>query len=503
MQLLAQILDIEANKKSAILNDLDAEKFGLTLNDRVHISSQNGSITCIVELSSSLVKPGTIALYKNVAKSILASNGEKLEVNYEPTPQSVEFIRKKMNGEKLSEGEIKSIINDLVKAELSDLDISAFLLASNYIGLNEEEIKNITISMVETGQKLNLRGFTVDKHSIGGVPGNKVSLLIVPTVALTELLIPKTSSKAITSPSGTADTMSILANVKFELNEIKSIVEKVHGCIVWGGALDIAPADDLLIRIENPLRIDPKGLMIASILSKKLAVGAKVVALDIPAGRGAKISDSVEGEKLAKEFIEIGKTLGINIRAGITYGGQPVGKAIGPALEAREALSALIDPNLASMSLLSKASSLAGILLETAGLASRNTGYDISMGNLLSGKSYNKMKQIIAEQGGNPEVQPDQIPVGSYKHEFKADNDGYIILVDNESIVRIAKAAGAPVDSGSGIILHKKQGYKVRKGDVLFEIYSDKSSKLSEAVNVANYDPPIIIEGMLLKVYPT
>jgi len=502
MQLIAQILDIESSKKSAIINEQDAEKLGLTINDRVRISSQKGSIICIVELSTSFVEPGSIALYNNVASSISVNDGEKLEVSYEPTPQSVEYIRKKMGGGKLTEGEIKSIMNDLVKSELSDLDISAFLLASNYIGLDTEEIKNITVSMAETGQKLNLNGFIVDKHSIGGVPGNKVSLLIVPTVALTELLIPKTSSKAITSPSGTADTMSVLANVKFSLNEIKSIVEKVHGCIVWGGALNLAPADDLLIRVENPLRIDPRGLMMASILSKKLAVGAKVVALDIPVGRGAKIKDSIEGERLAKEFVEIGKSLGINIRAGITYGGQPVGKAVGPALEAREAISALMEPRLASMSLISKAASLAGILLETSGMAPKNMGYEIALNNILNGKSYIKMKQIIAEQGGDPEVKADQIPVGSYRHQFTAESDGYITLVDNESIVRIAKAAGAPTDRGSGIVLYQKQGYKVKKGDVLYEIYSDKSSKLSEAVNIANYDPPVIIEGMLLKVYP-
>ncbi len=154
------------------------------------------------------------------------------------------------------------------------------------------------------------------------------------------------------------------------------------------------------------------------------------------------------------------------------------------------------------MSLISKAASLAGILLETSGMAPKNTGYEIALNNIFNGKSYIKMKQIIAEQGGDPKVKADQIPVGSYRHQFTAQNDGYITLVDNESIVRIAKAAGAPVDRGSGIVLNQKQGYKVKKGDILYEIYSDKSSKLSEAVNIANYDPPIIIEGMLLKVYP-
>jgi AMP phosphorylase len=496
------VLDVKAGKKSIIINEDDASETGLELNERARLTVDGKSTVCITETTKTLVKRGTVAIYRDVAEALGLENGEYVDVAYEPSPKSVEVIRKKIAGEKLSENEINGIIGDLISNELSDLDIASFLFSVHYKGLDMEEIRNLTLAMLNSGEKLELSGFVVDKHSIGGVPGNKVSLLIIPIVASTDLYIPKTSSRAITSPSGTADTMSVLANVKFSLKEIKEIVEKTHGCIVWGGALNLAPADDMLIRVENPLRVNPRGLMLASVMAKKLGVGAKIVALDMPVGRGTKVADMTDGEKLARDFVELGRSLGINVRAGLTYGGQPVGRAIGPALEAREALAALISPNEASMSLLSKSASLAGIILEASGISQQGQGYSTAMDIMRSGKALSKMKEIIEAQGGNPDIKPDDLPVGTYRHQVVAENDGYVTLVDNESIVQISRAAGTPTDRGAGVVLHQKQGYKVKKGDVLFEIYAERGSRLSDAVNLASYSPPIVLEGMLLKSYP-
>ncbi len=503
VELKAKIIDVKAGKRSVIINEDDAQKIGIELNDRVKVISDSKSSTCIVETTKSLVPKGIIGIYEDLSEALGIKDGDNINVQYEQTPLAVEYIRKKVKGEKLSENEIKEIIKDLVDNELSDLEIAEFIFAINYVGLDLEEIKTLTLAMLESGERLDLPGFTVDKHSIGGVPGNKVTLLIVPTVALTDLYIPKTSSSAITSPSGTADTMSVLANVKFTLNEIKSIVTKTHGCIVWGGTLNLAPADDYLIKIENPLRINPRGLMMASVLAKKLAVGAKVIALDLPVGKGTKLNDISEAERLAKDFYELGKSLGVSVRSGITYGGQPIGRAVGPALEAREALSALINPSQASMSLLSKSASLAGILLEATGVVQKGQGYEAAMDMIMKGKTYQKMKEIIEAQGGNPNVKPDDLPVGSYRHIIKAESDGYVTAVDNEAIVEIARAAGAPLDKGAGVVLYQKQGYKVNKNDPLLEIYAERSSKLSDAITIAERKLPVLVEGMLLKVYPT
>ncbi len=502
MNLSVIIFDIVSGKRSVIINEIDADSIGVLLNDRVKITYNNKTVVAIVETSRTLVPEGKIAFYRDVSDTLGVRQGDIVEMNYEPLPKSVVYIRKKMAGEKLTESEIRSIVVDVVSSDLSDLEIASFLLASYYKGMDLDEVKALTTSMVDTGDKLSLEGHIVDKHSIGGVPGNKVSLLIVPIIASTELLIPKSSSKAITSPSGTADTMAVFANVKFSLNEIKNIVTKTHGCIVWGGALNLAPADDLLIRIENPLKIDPKGQMLASIMSKKLAAGAKTMVLDIPVGRGTKVNDLMEGEKLGNEFIDLGRSLGINVRVGITYGGQPVGRAIGPALEAREGLQSLIEPANASMSLVSKSTALAGILLEATGVAGRGQGSTAAMQLLTSGKALQKFRDIIEAQGGNPKIKPDDIPVGDHTYKLTADADGYITLVDNTSIADIARAAGAPYDKGAGLVIYQKQGYKVKAGDVLIKIFAERTTRLTEAIALANSRPPVMIEGMLLKSYP-
>ena len=503
VELKVKVIDVRAGKRSVIINEEDAQKIGVGLNDRVKLEAGTKSSTCIVETTRSLVPKGVVGVYKDLAEALSLKDGDDVNVYYEKTPLAVEYIRKKAKGARLSEMEINEIIKDLVNNELSDLEIAEFIFAINYVGMDLDEIRSLTLAMVNSGERLELPGFTVDKHSIGGVPGNKVTLLIVPTVALTELYIPKTSSSAITSPSGTADTMSVLANVKFTLSEIKEIVTKTHGCIVWGGTLNLAPADDYMIKIESPLRINPRGLMMASVMAKKLAVNAKVIVLDLPVGKGTKLADVSEAEKLAKDFFELGRSLGVNVRSGITYGGQPVGRAVGPALEAREALLALMNPAQASMSLLSKSASLAGILLEASGVVQRGLGYDVALDMIFKGKAYEKMKQIIEAQGGNPNVKPDDLPVGSYRHVIKAETDGYVTMVDNEAIDEIARAAGAPIDKGAGVVLYQKQGYKVNKNDPILEIYAERSSKLSEAISVAERKNPVLVEGMLLKVYPS
>ncbi|MEM3810874.1 MAG: hypothetical protein QXV38_01060 [Conexivisphaerales archaeon] len=207
------VLDVKAGKKSIIINEDDANEIGLELNERARLMVDDKSVVCITETTKTLVKRGTIAIYKDIAEALELENGGYVDVSYEPSPKSVEVIRKKMRGEKLSENEINGIIGDLISNELSDLDIASFLFSVHYKGLDMEEIRNLTLAMLNSGEKLELSGFVVDKHSIGGVPGNKVSLLIIPIVASTDLFIPKTSSRAITSPSGTADTMLVSSGI--------------------------------------------------------------------------------------------------------------------------------------------------------------------------------------------------------------------------------------------------------------------------------------------------
>ncbi|MGC9191653.1 MAG: AMP phosphorylase [Conexivisphaera sp.] len=499
MKLNARVLDIEG-EWSALLNHRDAKALGVGLHDRISISSGKGSISVFAELTGTMVQPGQIGIYRDIADSLGVRDGEELDVEVAPTPLSVLHIRKKLRGSSLSKDEIYSVISDVVSRRLSNLEVAGLLFAEQFVGMSLDEIESLTRAMVDTGERLELPGRVVDKHSIGGVPGNKISLLVVPIIAASGLTIPKTSSRAVTSPSGTADTMEVLANVEFTLEELRRIVTRVGGCIVWGGSLNIAPADDLIIRVEYPLRIDPLPQMVASIMAKKMAVGAKHVVLDIPVGRGTKAETTEEGERIARLFSELGKRLGIRVRAALTYGGQPVGRAVGPALEAREALSALIDPqHYISRSLIEKSVGVAGLLLEDAGVAPPGRGYEVAKEILYSGRAYSKFREILEAQGGNPNVRPEEVPVGDKVHVIEAPADGFVTYVDNDAIAETARAAGAPRDRGAGVVLRAKVGHVVRKGEALMEIYAERSTKLQEALSIVAARPPLIVEGMILE----
>ena len=334
----------------------------------------------------------------------------------------------------------------------------------------------------------------------GGVPGNKVSLIIVPIVAAAGLTIPKSSTRAITSPSGTADSMEVLAPVAFNPEELKEIVSKENACIIWGGALETAPADNILIEIERPLQMDPVGLMIPSILTKKLSLGVKKLVLDIPVGVGTKFPLVENGKQFAYLFKEIAGNVGIEAECALTLAHQPIGHAVGPALEAREALILLKDYSAGPNSLIEKSTELAGIILEMSGKVQKGNGQSLAKKLLRSGEAYEKMKKIIEIQGGNPEITPEDIKLGPYMKEFVAAKDGYIVEVNNSIINQIAKTAGCPSSKSAGVEIIKKQGAKIKEGELVFKIYSYSQSKLRKAEKIYNATGgPIRLGGMMIE----
>ncbi|NPA47530.1 MAG: AMP phosphorylase [Thermococci archaeon] len=498
MRAKVRLLDLYSGRYAVFLNPKDAEEVKLHPDDLVRLESGKKTVFGSVVIST-LVEKGEVGLSRDVFKLHSFSEGETVLVSPTGTPESVRYIKKKMQGKKLRKVEIESIVKDIVDRKLRDIEISSFVTSLEINGLDMDEIAALTIAMAETGDMLDIdRKPIMDVHSIGGVPGNKTNVLVVPIVAAAGLTIPKTSSRAITSAAGTADVVEVLTNVTLELDEIKRIVEKIGGCLVWGGALNLAPADDITIKAERALSVDPRGLMLASIMSKKYAMGSQYVLIDIPTGKGVKVESVDEARSLARDFIELGKRLGQYIEVAITYGGQPIGHTVGPALEAREAMEALITGR-GPGSLIEKAVGLAGILLEMGGVASQGMGRRMAKEILESGKAYEKMREIIEEQGGNPDVKPDDIAIGDKTYTFTAPSGGYVTFIDNRAITGIARAAGAPEDKGAGIELYVKVGEKVKEGDPLFTVHAETEARLDHAIVFARRSEPIRIEGMVLQ----
>jgi AMP phosphorylase len=355
--------------------------------------------------------------------------------------------------------------------------------------------------MIDTGKTIDFGpGPILDKHSVGGIPGDKTSMMVVPIVAAAGFTIPKTSSRAITSPAGTADRVETLCPVTLSIDEIKETVKKTGGCLVWGGSLELAPADDLFIQVEYPLGIDP--MLLPSILSKKKAIGATHIVIDIPTGMGAKIKTRQEAYTLASDFVDLGKRLELNIQCALTFGDQPLGCSIGPALEAKEALNTLMGSG--SPDLREKAISLASMLFSMVGVENpRGMTEEI----VDSRRAEKKLREIIAAQGGNPNIQPDEIPVGPKHAAVRSDKAGKVLWLSTDDIVRIARMAGAPKEKSAGVVLHAKLGETVRKDGVLYEIFAERASKLEAALQLANQLSPIALskrpeEKMVLDTIP-
>ncbi len=497
-----KIADFTYDRPLIIINETDAREQGIRPGNIVLVTVGDKFKSANVMTSLTVVSPGECLISRELASDLGVREGDLVGVKAIGLPQSFSALKKRISGEKLTERDLYMLVKDVVDGVYGEAEIAAFLLSQLYIPLSDEELSHLIRAMVETGIKVKFEETVHDIHSIGGVPGNsKVALISVPIVASAGLLIPKTSSRAITSPAGTADTMEVLARVDLSVNEIIEIARKVKGLLVWGGKLQMAPADDIFVNIERKLGIDPLQQMVASILSKKLAMSVEKLVIDIPVGRGAKIASIGEAEKLASILLRQAGILGISIKIALTYGGQPIGVTVGPALEAWEALTTLIERK-GSKSLVDKALLLAGLLLELGGRAPSGVGEEVAREIFLSGRAYEKFKQIIEAQEGNPEIKPSDIPLGKYTYTIKSPLEGAVTHIDNAAITLIARACGAPHDKGAGVKLHVKVGYRVNKDDPLLTLYSNSESRLDTAIRLLRENPPVVVEGMLLKTLP-
>ncbi len=463
-----------------LLNKQDADDLGITSSDRVMLKKGAKSVVCLVDTTQKILKPGTVGIYYEVEIALGLKRGSLVDIKPAGEPESISFIRQKIDGIPLDMHGMLSIVKDTVERHLSNIELTAFVSALNFRGMNPEEVYALSESMAYGGQSLKLgRKVVCDKHSLGGVPGDKTTIVVVPIVAAAGFTIPKTSSRAITSAAGTADRVECLCPVSLEMEEIRRVVKKTGGCMVWGGSVNLAPADDLFIRVEYPLSIDP--LLLPSVMSKKKAVGATHVVVDLPTGRGTKLKTIGDAHKLAKDFVLLGSKLGIKTKCAITYGEQPIGHAIGPALEAREALETVCNLD-GARDLVEKAVHLSGMLFEMNGV---KNGKEKALEILKSGKAEKKLREIIDAQGGNPKIRPSDIPVGDEVAEVRSGCAGHVFWVSNHDMVRIARAAGSPKDKGAGIVLKKKVLDSVKKGEAVMEIYAEKAHKLDAALELA------------------
>jgi len=426
-----------------------------------------------------------LGLSEQAFEQLGLNDGNMVCIAHAVPPESLDAVHRKIAGERLYSEDFLSIIQDVVDNRYSRMEMSAFLVACSESGLEREELLDLTEAMVQTGEKLDWgEPLVADKHCIGGIPGNRTTMLVVPIVAAHGMLIPKTSSRAITSPAGTADTMETLAGVSLELDRLREIVRHERGCLAWGGTARLAPADDILISVERPLSLDSPGQMVSSILSKKVAAGATHLLIDIPVGATAKVHRMSDALRLRKLFEYVGDRLGLHLEVVITNGEQPIGNGIGPALEARDVLMVLENAPEAPHDLREKSLRLAGRILEFDPDVRGGAGYAIARDILETGRAMAKMQSIIAAQGVN-ETPP---KLGALIMDVSAPETGFVTEIDNLQLARIARMAGAPMDMGAGVDLFKKLGDQVEIGEALYRIHAEFPSDFDFAVELTKKD---------------
>jgi len=494
MKIKVKFMDI-STEPTVLMNTVDAAKIGSKDNDRVAI---DGKVTAValLNVSDMLSEPGVAIVSSNLKEKLGIQDGDEASLSYSGSPESVRYVRKKMDNERLTSHEIAEVVNDILNYKLSKIEISAWLTALHINGMDIEEIAGFVQAMVDTGDRIEFdRKPVYDFHSLGGIPGNKITPIVVSIVAAAGLMLPKTSSRAISSACGTSDFVETFCNVELDAKTLKEISEEVGGVLAWGGSMNLAPVDDMVIRIEHPLGINPRAQMLASIMSKKVAIGATHLVVDIPMGAGTKVPTLESARAYANDFMNLGEKLNMRIECAITYADQPVGSAIGPRLEAIECIRVL-EGERHPASVIEKACEISGMILEMGGIGN---GSAEAKRLLFSGEALKKFKEIVAAQGGSPDIKSTDLSPGEHMVEIKSPKSGYVHTINNKDIVAIAKAAGAPGDKGAGLRLLKKKGQRVEEGETLFQIYGDNKAKVERAKTLSTKYQPYEVEGMLIK----
>ena len=401
-------------------------------------------------------------------------------------------IRKKLLGKKLSYKEIFAIMDEISSEKLGNV-LTTYFAASGYSnGFSNEELYFLTKAMVETGEKLHFRGIVADKHSIGGVPGTRTTFIVIPIIAAAGFKIPKSSSRAITTPDGTADDMEVLAPVLLTKKKIYEVVKKTNACIVWGGSVKVAPADDIIIQVEKPLLFESFDKILVSIMAKKIAFGSNHVVIDLPYGEMVKVNHIKDAEILKGKFEFLAKKFNMEIKVLIHKTDEPAGRGIGPFLETREALRVLQQKKERPLDLEIRGLNLAANLLEIClkdspkhlkEYVEKNYGNCFGWANeiLKSGRAFEKMQEIIKAQGGNPKIDSEMLKPAHHFLKIKAERNCEIKSMNSKNLTYIARLLGAPDQKKSGIYLDKKMGEKIHKGDVICTLYSENVYNIREA----------------------
>jgi len=415
---------------------------GFTPRARIQIHIDGRSLVAMLDVVHGDLLAQDEAGLSEAAWCILAPEpDDRVTFTHAPSVESLALIRRKIHGHELDESQFDTIVTDAADHRYSSAELAAFVAACGGNRLSEREVISLTRAMVNGGSRVRWdRDVVVDKHCIGGLPGNRTTPIVVSILAALGMLMPKTSSRAITSPAGTADTMEMLAPVELDVLAMRRVVERTGACIVWGRSANFSPADDVLCRIERMLDVESEGQLVASVLSKKVAAGASHVIIDIPVGPTAKVRSASEAGALAALLREVASAFHLHVRTLFTEGLSPVGRGAGKVTDALD-----------------------------------------------SGAAWRKFVAICEAQGGM------RVPgKAAYRQPVEAISSGVVTAMDNRRLAKVAKLAGAPSAPLAGIEVEVRPGRSVARHEPLFTVHAQTKGQLEYALAYVSAHPDMI-----------
>lgn len=465
---------------------------GFEAPSRIRVRCDEREIVATLHVvHSDLLAHGEAGLSTSAMRMLGAVEGAVARMAPAPPLESLRVVRGKLYGHGFVPATLGAVIRDIAQGRYADIELATFISACAGDRMTRDETVALTRAMIEVGSRLDWGQTPIaDKHCVGGLPGNRTTLLVVPIVASAGLTMPKTSSRAITSPAGTADAMETLAPVELDLAAMRRVVEQEGACIVWGGAVGLSPADDVLIRVERPLDIDSDAQLVASVLSKKLAAGSTHALVDMPIGPTAKVRSPAAADRLTSLLEDVASALGLSLRVVRTDGRQPIGRGIGPALEARDVLAVLERRAGAPQDLRDRAVLIAGTLLEFCGASQSGEGIVLANALLDDGSALAKFHAICAAQGGLRVP-----PIASHTQVLTAASAGVIMAFDNRRLARAAKLAGAPRAPAAGMEVHVRLGASVSRGEPILTMHAQSPGELRYALSYLEANRDIVELG--------
>ena len=404
-----------------------------------------------------------------------------------------DLIMKKRNGGALSGEEIRFMVQGYTRGDIPDYQMSAMMMAIYFQGMNADETLALTMTMAESGDMLDLsdiRGVKVDKHSTGGV-GDKTSLALTPMVAAAGVTVAKMSGRGLGHTGGTIDKLESFSGFSTAISEqqFKENVNRI-GIAIMGQTADLAPADKKLYALRDvTATVDNMSLIASSIMSKKLAAGADAIVLDVKTGSGAFMKTEADSFALAREMVRIGNGAGRKTIAVVSDMDQPLGYAVGNALEVREAIETLKGNG--PEDFVELCMTLGSYMLVAGGKAADQEAAERILREVIAnGSALEKLAEFVAAQGGDRELvyHPERLPQASIAQEIESPADGYIqrIVCDEIGICSLLLGGGretkeSEIDLSVGLVLHRKVGDAVKKGETLATIYANDQAKLDAA----------------------